>query len=334
MKKITAILLAAVMLLSLSACGEKSENGKNDDGNIDVVTTVFPIYDWAKNIVGEMNNVNLTMMLDTGVDLHSFQPTAEDLLNITECDMFIYVGGESDSWVDDALKTVSTNAKVLNLMDILGDAVKEEEIVEGMEAEEEHEHDHGEEEHDHEHEEEEGPEYDEHVWLSLKNARKCVEKITEAFSEIDPDNMKQYQANSDNYGKKLTKLDEKFEGTIKEAKYNTVLFGDRFPFRYLVDDYGLDYFAAFVGCSAESEASFETISFLADKLKELGLPAILTLEGTDHKLADTILSTSGTDAKILSVDSLQSVTKESVENGADYITIMEENLNVFSEALN
>ena len=321
MKKITAILLAAVMLLSLSACGEKAENEKKDDGKIDVVTTVFPIYDWVKNIVGEMDNVKLTMMLDTGVDLHSFQPTAEDLLNITECDMFIYVGGESDSWVDDALKTVSTDAKVLNLMDILGDAVKEEEVVEGMEAEEEG-------------EEEEGPEYDEHIWLSLKNAQKCVEKITETFCEIDPDNMRQYQAHADMYGEKLAELDGKYESTVQEAKYKTVLFGDRFPFRYLVDDYGLDYYAAFVGCSAESEASFETISFLADKLKELGLPVILTLEGTDHKLAETILSTSGTDAKILSVDSLQSVTKEGVENGADYAAIMEENLNVFSEALN
>ncbi len=321
MKKITAILLAAVMLLSLSACGEKAGNG-NKDGKIDVVTTVFPIYDWVKNIIGDMDDINVTMMLDTGVDLHSFQPTAEDLLNITECDMFIYVGGESDSWVDDALKTLSTDAQVLNLMNILGDAVKEEEVVEGMEAEDEH-----------EHEEEEGPEYDEHIWLSLRNAKTCVEKITEAFSEIDSDNMSRYEANRDAYIDKLADLDGKYESMVQEAKYKTVLFGDRFPFRYLVDDYGIDYYAAFVGCSAESEASFETISFLADKLKELGLPAVLTLEGTDHRLAETILSTSGTDAEILAVDSLQSVTAEDVENGADYLSIMENNLGVFHDAL-
>lgn len=321
MKKTIAILLVSVMLLALASCGSKNENEIKDDEKINVVTTVFPIYDWTRNIVGEMENVEISMMIDTGVDLHSFQPTAEDLLNITECDMFIYVGGESDSWVEDALKTVSTDAKVLNLMDILGDAVKEEEVVEGMEAEEEE-------------GEEEGPEYDEHIWLSLKNAQKCVGKITEAFCEIDPDNMRQYQAHADMYGEKLTELDRKFERTINEAKYKTVLFGDRFPFRYLVDDYGLEYYAAFVGCSAESEASFETISFLSDKLKDLELPAILTLEGADHKLAETILSTSGTDAKILSVDSLQSVTAEDVKNGADYIAIMEENYNVFFEALN
>lgn len=320
MKKITAILLAAVMLLSLSACGGKAGNG-NKDGKIDVVTTVFPIYDWVKNIIGDMDDINVTMMLDTGVDLHSFQPTAEDLLNITECDMFIYVGGESDSWVDDALKTLSTDAQVLNLMNILGDAVKEE-VVEGMEAEDEH-----------EHEEEEGPEYDEHIWLSLRNAKTCVEKITEAFSEIDSDNMSRYEANRDAYIDKLADLDGKYESMVQEAKYKTVLFGDRFPFRYLVDDYGIDYYAAFVGCSAESEASFETISFLADKLKELGLPAVLTLEGTDHRLAETILSTSGTDAEILAVDSLQSVTAEDVENGADYLSIMENNLGVFHDAL-
>lgn len=311
--------MALAMLFTLSSCGQNAE--KKDDGKINVVTTVFPIYDWTKNIVGDVENVNITMLLDTGVDLHSFQPTAEDLLNITECDMFIYVGGESDSWVDDALKTISTDAKVLNLMEILGDAVKEEELVEGMEAEEEE-------------GEEEGPEYDEHIWLSLKNARKCVEKITEAFSKIDSDNAKQYQSNSDMYGQKLAELDGKFDTTIKNAKYKTVLFGDRFPFRYLVDDYGLDYYAAFVGCSAESEASFETISFLADKLKELKLPAVLTLEGTDHKLADTIVNTSGTNVKILSVDSLQSVTSEDVKNGADYLAIMEKNHDVLSEALN
>ena len=267
------------------------------------------------------------MLLDTGVDLHSYQPTADDIMKISSCDLFIYVGGESDEWVDDVLKeAVNPDMITINLLDILGDSVKEEEIVEGMQEEDE--------EHNQESENEEEVEYDEHVWLSLRNSALLVQSICDAVCTLDQDNTAVYQENAASYISLLNDLDSRYEETVSDASCSTLLFGDRFPFRYLTDDYDLTYYAAFVGCSAESEASFETITFLAQKVDELSIHTVMTIEGSDHRIAETIISNTNTqDQQILTLDSMQSVTAEDVASGITYLSIMEENLEILRQAL-
>ncbi len=300
---IVAVLLAAGCLSACSGGGLPDA----DDGALRIVTTIFPEYDWVLNILGDNPaNADVTMLLDTGVDLHSFQPTAEDILNISTCDLFIYVGGESDEWVDDALQeAVNKDMIVISLLDVLGGAAKEEEVIEGMQ-EEEDEDDRG----------DDGPEYDEHVWLSLKNAAVLTERISEAIQALDPDNADAYRENAAAYIRQLNALDAAYQDAVSDASFTTLLFGDRFPFRYLTDDYGLSYYAAFVGCSAETEASFETVTFLAQKLDELSLPAVMTIEGTDHRIAETIVRNTRTkDQRILTLDSMQATTAKDVGNG-------------------
>ena len=333
MRKIISVLLAVLVLASiLAGCG-KVPTGNNE--KLSIVTTIFPEYDWVMNILGEKApDADVTMLLDNGVDLHSYQPSADDIIKISRCDLFIYVGGESDGWVEDALKEATNkDMVVIDLLDVLGDAVKEEEVKEGMEAEE-HDHDHEDEHDEEEHDHEEEAEYDEHVWLSLKNAAVLVSAIRDALVSLDAENADSYTASASDYIEKLNALDADYQAAVDTAKVKTVLFGDRFPFRYLVDDYGLDYYAAFVGCSAESEASFETIAFLAGKVDEFGLSTVLTLEGTNHRIAETIVATSkNKSAQILSMDSMQSTTSKDVKNGATYLSIMEKNLAVLSDAL-
>ena len=509
MKKMISLFLVLTMAVGLLAgCGKKNaaEKGESDSNKLSVVTTIFPEYDWVKEILGDKaGSTDLTMLLSSGVDLHSYQPTADDIVKISDCDLFVYVGGESDGWVESVLKNADNkNVKVINLLNVLGDSVKTEETVEGMQ-ETEHAHDHSKEVstfedhevqdrslsdwagswqsaypfaldgtlddafaamaeegemtadeyktyyqngyktditnidiagdhiaftyedgkkvgsdykyigyyiqnwstgtkaamyrfeavdrtsgapvyiefndhmiesaapehfhirmsnesfdaivdpekswptffpadmtgedlcehmeghgHDHDHEEE----ADEHVWLSLKNAKTLVRAISDALQELDPDNKDTYAANTSAYIEKLSALDGAYQSAVDGAARKTVLFGDRFPFRYLVDDYGLRYYAAFAGCSAESEASFETVSFLAKKVDELKLPCVLTIEGKNHKIAETIVeNTSEKNQKILTMDSMQSMTSEDVTNGTTYLSVMEQNLSVLKEAL-
>ncbi|MBR6897220.1 MAG: zinc ABC transporter substrate-binding protein [Lachnospiraceae bacterium] len=338
MKKINILIIAIMAAFCLSACSGGNSNassatGENGGANTpsakkQIVTTIFPEYDWVMNILGDdPAGVEVTMLLDNGVDLHSFQPTASDIMKIATCDLFIYVGGESDEWVEDALKEATNkNMIVVDLLSVLGDAVKEEEVIEGMQ--EEHEHDH-----EHEHEEE-GPEYDEHVWLSLKNAAVIVDKLAAKVADIDPEHADTYKKNAASYVQKLNALDAEYSKAVDGASVKVLLFGDRFPFRYLTDDYGLKYYAAFVGCSAETEASFETVTFLAQKMDEEGLHAVMTIEGTDHRIAETIVkNTASGDQKILSLDSMQSTTSKDAAGGVTYLSVMEKNLSVLKEAL-
>ena len=330
MKKIISIIAAAALAVGIfSACGtQKNAATEQEKARLKIVTTIFPEYDWVNEILGD-NKADVTLLLDNGVDLHSYQPTAEDILKISECDMFIYVGGESDEWAEDALKEAKNkNMKVVNLLEALGETVKEEEVKEGMQ-EEEHEH-----EENGEHKEHEEPEYDEHVWLSLKNTQTLVTKIADTLSQTDAKNAASYKSNANAYNQKLARLDDEYRSAVNAASAKTLLFGDRFPFRYLVDDYGLDYYAAFAGCSAETEASFETILFLAKKIDELGLKSIMQIESADGRIAETIKqNTASKNQQILTLDSMQSTTSKDISNGASYLTIMQKNLAVLTEAL-
>ncbi|MBR1629371.1 MAG: zinc ABC transporter substrate-binding protein [Lachnospiraceae bacterium] len=325
-----SLVLVVCMASGLLACsaGEKQSEEKQstgEDGTLAIMTTIFPAYDWVETILGENPaNAKVSMLLDNGVDLHSYQPTAEDILNIGASDLFVYVGGESDAWIKDALSQASNPDLVaVNLLDVLGDKAREEELVEGMEEEEEEEEEAG-----------EAPEYDEHVWLSLRNASVFVEAIAESLASIDPEHAQNYEKNAKAYLEQCAALDAKYQEAVSAADQKILLFGDRFPFLYLTEDYGLEYYAAFAGCSAETEASFETIVFLANKVDEYSLPAILTMEGSDHKMAETIReNTSTKDQKILTLDSMQSTTMEDVESGASFLSIMEANLAVLKEAL-
>lgn len=335
---------------------EQNSIEKGNSNKISIVCTTFPQYDWVKNILGEeAEHFNVTLLLDNGVDMHSYQPAVKDIATAGSSNLFIYVGGESDTWVEDALKEAKNkDLKAINLMETLGNSVKEEEVVEGMQEERKslgHSHEKSSKEkqeqtqkESHENSQEingqkeaadEEPEYDEHIWLSIRNAEIMVKNIEKAIEQLDSDNAKVYQTNAENYIKKLDTLDKQYANTIQNAKYKAILFGDRFPFRYMADDYDLKYYAAFAGCSAETMAGFETVTFLAKKADELRLPVILTIENSDGRIAEAVKSnTTKKNQKILAMNSLQSVTKEQLADGITYLQVMQENLSVLSEALN
>ncbi len=319
MKKINKLLLAGLLFAFATSTFAASKKS--------IVCTTFPQYDWITNILGnKAGSFELTLLLNNGTDLHSYQPSVKDIAKISTCDLFVYVGGESDEWVENVLASAKNkNMLVVNMMEALGDQVYEEELVEGMQGEEEEE----------EGDEEEGPEYDEHIWLSLKNAAVLTQLLSQNIQKLDSKNAIEYKRNADTYISKLSALDSQYSKAVTGAKFNTLLYADRFPFRYLTEDYSLKYYAAFIGCSAESEASFETIKFLADKLKQLELPAVLTLEKSDRKIAKTVIEASGKkDVKILEMDSIQSVTQKEIKAGKNYLNTMEKNLETLKAALN
>lgn len=349
--KLIACLLAVVLLVACNSNkapevaeepapeaipAEEADSVEKDGDAVSVVTNTFPAYDWVKNIT-EGTDVEVTNLTDNGVSLHNYEPSAQDIEKIAKANLFLYVGGESDEWAPDAAKQ-APNAKVLNMLEILGDAVKEEEVKEGMEHDHDHEHgdeghdhEHGDDDHDHEHEHGE-IEYDEHVWLSVKNAKTISMAIADALAEIDPKNADTFKKNYEAYAAKLDALQNDFDEMRKAAKQDTILVADRFPFRYLVSDLDLDYFAAFVGCSAESEASFETISFLAQKVDELNLKHIIKLAGSDGKIADTVKNASK--AKDQDIIEMTSMENASSNDGKTYIDYMQMNLDALKKALN
>ena len=336
-KKITiAFVLLMVAVLTVTAFAFTGCNGK-DDGKLKVVVTIFPEYDWVMNVLGDRaSEVSVTLLLDSGADLHSYNPSVADIVAVANADLFIYVGGESDDWVDDALKNAKNkNMRTMNLLELLGDKAYEEEIVEGMEHDHEDEdEDHGHEHGDHDHEDEE-VEYDEHVWLSLKNAAFYVDLIAKELAAVDPDYAETYTANAAAYVASLNALDTRYTEMVAAASRDTILFGDRFPFRYLVEDYGIKYLAAFVGCSAETNASFETIAFLAGKADALDLSVILKLESSTEDIARGIRDASTRkNQQIKVLDSLQSSTKKEYAAGRTYLAVMESNLSVLESALN
>lgn len=330
MKKMRiTVLIFAIFVGILTGCGEQKFS--EDEGKYHIVCTIFPEYDWLKNVIGEDSECfEIDLLIKNGTDLHSYQPTAEDMATIADCDFFVYVGGESATWVDDALKNVrNQEVRILNLSHLLEGNLQEEEHVEGMQDTHHHHDESCEEEHDHYHEEA----YDEHVWLSLKNAKVIVEELCRIVSEMDAAHAERYEKNAEAYVKQITQLDQCFEQEIGQAKKDTILVADRFPFLYMVKDYDLEYYAAFSGCSAETEASFETITFLMEKVEMLDLSTILVIENSDDRLAKTVAANAG-NPEIRVLNSLQSISESEMKQGASYLEIMRENLEVLKAALN
>lgn len=321
MKKFLAVIITSLILVAtLCACGNtensvsKAQSGI--DGKISVVTTIFPPYDFARQIGGD--NVDLTMLLKPGTESHNYDPTPQDIIKIQNCDLFIYVGGESDEWVRDILESNDSKPKkIISLMDCVD--TLQEEIVEGMEKDKDKDND------GHE------IEYDEHVWTSPKNAIIISKKISLALTELDKDNAKVYEKNTTEYSKKLSLLDSKFQNIVDNAKRKTIIFGDRFPMRYFADEYGLKYYAAFPGCSSETEPSAATVSFLIDKVKAEKIPVVFSIEFSNGKVADTICE--DTRAKKLTFHSCHNVTQEQFDSGVTYIDLMNQNAESIKEAL-
>ena len=304
-------------------------NAEDDSGKLKIVTSIYPEYDWVMTVLGDKkDDAKVTMLRDNGVDIHSYTPSFEDTKNISNCDLLVYVGGESDDWIDDTLKdALNKDMKVINLLETLGDAAKAEELVPGMQGEEEEE--------EGEKGEEEEVEYDEHVWLSVKNAQVFVKAISDTLGEIDSKNADYYKGNADAYINQLKDLDAKYTKAVEDGSKDTLVFADRFPFRYMVEDYSLNYYAAFLGCAAVSDIDFTTIKFLADKIDELGLKVILKIEGkTGEGFAESVKDTAQSkDLKVLTMDSIQSAKSSNFESGKTYLSIMESNLEVLKEAL-
>ena len=320
-KNAAALLVPVLLSAMLIGCAAKKPSDM--DGKLSIVCTNFSEYDWTREIIGETDSANVTYLLESGMDIHNYQPSAQDIMTISDCDMFIYVGGESESWVDDALSTkTNKNMKVVKLFDAVNDNIKLEEHKDGMEEEEEHSHT------------DSLPEYDEHVWLSVRNAELICNDICNKLCELDSANADTYKANLAGYTDKLRELDGEYKEMAENAKVKTLLFGDRFPFRYLVEDYGLDYYAAFKGCSAETEASFETIAKLAEKLDELKLDNVFIIENSSDAIAKSIISSSeNKKAKIEKLNSLQSVTSDDIKKGATYISLMKNDLETLKKVL-
>jgi zinc transport system substrate-binding protein len=329
-KNISFILIFISIFVCLTGCGTDISSINdiiNNKDKLNIVCTTFPQYDWVSNIIkGNEENVSLTLLMDKGGDLHNFQPSALDIAKVSGCDIFIYVGGESDTWVNDALKEAANpDLTAINMVESL------EGYVTLYEDNHEHEDEDG---HDLEEESEHEYEYDEHVWLSLRNATVLSDYICEVLSQNDNEHESLYRENCDKYKKELAELDEEYKNVVKQGSHDTLLFADRFPFRYMVEDYGLNYLAAFEGCSAETEASFNIVATLSDSLSALGLNAVCVIDGSDKRLAKVIIENSDNeDRQIIMLDSMQSVSKKDIENGTTYISTMRDNLETLKFAL-
>lgn len=319
-------ILAGIVLLTttlLSACSKndteatkRKEEGK--DNKISVVTTTFPQYDFIRQIAGDQ--VKLKMLLSPGAESHSYEPTPQDILEVQKSDLFVYVGGDSDQWVNEILQSMDKEKiNILTLMDCV--TLVEEEAVEGMEAEEEE-----------ATEEEEGPEMDEHVWTSPKNAVLIVQKLCDSLCEIDPDHSEYFKTNTKSYIEKLNQLDLEFQEVMKQAVRKEIVVGDRFPFRYFADAYDLSYYAAFPGCSTDTEASAATVAFLIDKVKKDKIPVVFHIELSNEQMCDNICEATGAKKELL--NAVHNISKKDFDAGVTYIDLMEHNVEVLKEALN
>ena len=338
------VIALLIIVTSFTGCGTQQPS-EQDDGRLRIVATIFPPYDFARAIAGDETKADITMLLSPGEEVHSYEPTPMDIKRIQNCDLFLYVGGENDVWVERILENMGDKKpQTLRLVD-LTDTVAEE-VVEGMmeeRGEHEHEHDaeHAEEaEHDHEHishthsgdsSAEEHEEADEHVWTSPVKAAEITEAIAAKMAEIDPDNAESYKANAASYMEEILKVDAAFREIVDNAERRTIVFGDRFPLRYFAEEYGLEYFAAFPGCSSESEPSASTLAFLIDKVREERIPVVFSIELSNGNIARAICESTG--AVRRTFHSCHNVTKDEMESGATYVSLMTENLGPVREVL-
>ena len=315
MKRALTLLLILALLAALPACGSRSK--EEDDARVTIVTTCFPIYDWTRNVVGEVPNVKVVWLMDSGVDPHSFQPTVKDLAQVSDCDAFIFVGGESDQWAKDAAAEMKNAGGALSLLDLLVNSAVEEAPVPGAQSA---------------HLDEPGA-LDEHIWMSPRIAAACTDIICSTISRFDVKYAKDYRANADAYIEQLNALDAEYAQVISDSRLHTIVVADRFPFRYLAEAYGITYFAAFSGCSAETEASFQTVLGLAQQVDALDLPVILTIDGGDDSISRAVQDAAKHETEIRMLNSLQTTTAKDAEAGATYLSVMSDNLGVLKEAL-
>lgn len=317
--RIIISLLCITMSVLLTGCRIVKQQ---DNSKINIVTTVFASFDFARQVAGD--NANITLLIKPGSESHSYEPTPKDIIAIEECDIFIYTGGENDTWLDYILNTVDNDdIKIIKMLDLV--EKYEEEHVEGMEG---HHHSH---EHDHSHEEG-AEEWDEHVWTDPLNAIKISEKIKDVLCETDVNNKERYEENFRQYSDELMRLDSEFESIVEKSERHELVFGDRFPLRYFVEAYGLDYYAAFPGCAAESEPSAKTVAFLIDKVKEDKIPIVFKIELSNGNIANAIANDAG--VKVMTFYTCHNVSRSDFDKGETYISLMRRNLDTLREALN
>ena len=316
----TLVLSLFLMLALLLACAPKAEEVA-DNGGISIVATVFPAYDFARQITAG-TNANVTMLLQPGEEVHSFDPTSQDIIKIQNADLFAYVGGENDVWVDSVLSGLDKSVHTFKMMEYV--TLYEEELVEGMqpEAEEAGTATTG----------TEAQEWDEHVWTAPVNAISIVKAMTAELVSEDPANAATYQANSDAYVKQLGALDQSFWDVVNTAAHKTVVFADRFPARYFVEEFGLQYYAAFPGCSADTEPSAATITTLIDHVKSENIPVVFYIEMSNQQMANTVAEATG--AETMLFHTCHNVTKAEFEGGATYLSLMQNNVEALKAALN
>ncbi|KLI15651.1 metal ABC transporter substrate-binding protein [Brachyspira hyodysenteriae] len=327
------LIFLTILLFSITSCNDANKNNKTSNGKINVVATIFPIYDFTKNIA--LDNINLQMIIKPGIEIHSFNTTPADVIDIQNADVFIYIGGESEAWAEKIVSSMDTNnKKIVRLIDYV--KALDEEIVEGMEHDEDHNHEEEANHNEHENDIEESHThegvYDEHIWTSPKNAQLMVAAICNALSEIDADNADVYKANADKYNQELTALDEEIRNAVGSSKRKNIVFGDRFPFRYLAEEYGLEYRAPFTGCSSQVDASPKTIAYLINYIKDNKIPYLYYIELSNEKIANTLIEQTG--ASKLKLHSGQNVSKEEFNSGVTYLSIMRDNLESLKKGLN
>lgn len=319
MKKFFALILICTLCLALCACGQQAQ-APETDGGVNIVATVFPAYDFARQIAGDDGNV--TLLIPPGSEAHSYEPTPQDIIRIQNCDLLVCNGGESEAWLDEILDGMGNEIPTVVMLDCV-DALTEEE-KDGMQVHEHH-------DHDHDHDEHEDEEYDEHVWTSPVNAQLICRAISAALCEADPAHASDYTVRCTDYCAELQALDADFRSVIANAKRHTLIFADRFPVRYFVEEYGLDYFAAFPGCADDAEPSARTVAFLIDRVREEQAPAVLYIEFSNQKMADIVCEDTGCEKLLF--NSCHNVTADQLRGGVTYLELMRGNLETVKEAL-
>ncbi len=299
MKKIATVLISFVFILSLVGC---SANENKNEGKIRIISTIFPQYDFARVIAGDKATV--LMLLPPSGESHSFEPSPKDIISVSESDLFIYVGGHSDHWIEEMLEGLDKKPQTLRAFDCV-------ELI-------------GEEGHT--------GEYDEHIWTTPENAKLISRAICESLCQISPENEEYFKSNLENYINELNGIDREIEEVVKSAKRKTLVFGDKFPFRYFTEKYNLNWYSAYTDCGSEAEPSAKMVAELTDRVIEEKIPAVLHLEFSNKKVAESVAESAN--VKTMELHSCHNVTKEQLESGISYIDIMRSNIKVLKEVLN